>query len=55
MQVGCVGFANEFNFISVLSETVFAHIVPISNENENERRNLDERRVGYRTRVRKAY
>jgi len=27
-------------FFSVLSETVFAHIFPVSNENENERRTL---------------
>ncbi len=30
----------RFTFFSVLSETVFAHIYPVMNENENERRTL---------------
>ncbi len=30
----------RFKFFSVLSETVFARIVPASNENDNERRTL---------------
>jgi len=34
-QLGCAGFAR--NFFSVLNETRFAHIVPVSHENENER------------------
>jgi hypothetical protein len=30
----------RLTFLSILSETVFSHIAPISNENENERRTL---------------
>jgi hypothetical protein len=36
-------------FFSVLSEKIFAHIVPVSNENENERRALFIRMQSYFT------
>ncbi len=35
-RLGCAGF----DFFSVLSGTVFAHIVAVLNENEKERRTL---------------